>query len=175
MTLIRNVVLACCALALPALAQGTPAAAPAPAPGPTFQSDAALSVAKVQKEMVSLEQAIAIMERSELFKPDYATKWAKYDPKLASKLLDEVGDEARQHRGVPLDRDQPALQAIRIGLRPDDLQPSADRVQRRPQLVRQRGEEFVFPAIDLAQLPVRLRQLAFGPARAMTDEDDQSR
>jgi len=58
MTLIRNVVLACCALALPALAQGTPAAAPAPAPGPTFQSDAALSVAKVQKEMVSLEQAI---------------------------------------------------------------------------------------------------------------------
>ena len=58
MTLIRNVVLACCALALPALAQGTPAAAPAPAPGPTFQSDAALSVAKVQKEMVSLVQAI---------------------------------------------------------------------------------------------------------------------
>ena len=32
-----------------------------------------------------------IMERSELFKPEYATKWAKYDPKLANKLLDEVG------------------------------------------------------------------------------------
>ena len=32
-----------------------------------------------------------IMERSELFKPEYATKWAKYDPKLANKLLDRFG------------------------------------------------------------------------------------
>ena len=60
MTLMRNVVLVCCAFSLPALAQGTPAAAPAPAaaPGPTFQADAAGVIGKAQKEMVSLEQAM---------------------------------------------------------------------------------------------------------------------
>ena len=58
----RNLVLACClALSVPALAQGTAPAAPppaAPAPGPTFQSDVAGVLGHVQKEMVSLEQAI---------------------------------------------------------------------------------------------------------------------
>jgi uncharacterized damage-inducible protein DinB len=58
MTLIRNVVLVCCALSLPALAQGTPAAAPAPAPGPTFQADAAGVISHTQKEMVSLAGAV---------------------------------------------------------------------------------------------------------------------
>lgn len=60
MTLMRNVVLVCCALSLPALAQGTPAAAPAaaPAPGPTFQADAAGVLGHTQKEMVSLAGAI---------------------------------------------------------------------------------------------------------------------
>jgi uncharacterized damage-inducible protein DinB len=60
MTLMRNVVLVCCAFSLPALAQGTPAAAPAPAaaPGPTFQADAAGVIGKAQKEMVSLEEAM---------------------------------------------------------------------------------------------------------------------
>src|SRR5215468_337963 len=58
MTPMRNVVLACClALSLPALAQGTPAAA-APAPAPTFQTDAAGVLGHVQKEMVSLVQAM---------------------------------------------------------------------------------------------------------------------
>jgi len=28
-----------------------------------------------------------IMERSELFKPEYATRWAQFDPKAAEKLL----------------------------------------------------------------------------------------
>jgi peptide/nickel transport system substrate-binding protein len=32
-----------------------------------------------------------IMSRSELFKPEYATKWAEYDLKAASNLLDEIG------------------------------------------------------------------------------------
>jgi peptide/nickel transport system substrate-binding protein len=32
-----------------------------------------------------------IMSSSELFKPEYATKWAEYDLKAASKLLDEIG------------------------------------------------------------------------------------
>ena len=58
MTLIRNVVLVCCALSLPALAQGTPAAAPAPAPGPTFQADVAGVIGHTQKEMVSLAGAV---------------------------------------------------------------------------------------------------------------------
>ena len=43
-----------------------------------------------------------IMERAELFKPEYATKWAKYDPKLASKLLDEVGLNKRGSDGIRL-------------------------------------------------------------------------
>ena len=43
-----------------------------------------------------------IMERSELFKPEYATKWAKYDPKLANKLLDEVGLNKRGSDGIRL-------------------------------------------------------------------------
>jgi len=32
-----------------------------------------------------------IMSRSVLFKPEYATRWAQYDPALANKLLDEIG------------------------------------------------------------------------------------
>ena len=43
-----------------------------------------------------------IMERSTLFKPEYATKWAQYDPKLASKLLDEVGLNKRGSDGIRL-------------------------------------------------------------------------
>src|SRR5215471_2463965 len=43
-----------------------------------------------------------IMERSELFKPEYATKWAQYDPKLANKLLDEVGLDKRGSEGIRL-------------------------------------------------------------------------
>ena len=43
-----------------------------------------------------------IMERSELFKPAYATKWANYDPKLANKLLDEVGLNKRGSDGIRL-------------------------------------------------------------------------
>jgi peptide/nickel transport system substrate-binding protein len=40
-----------------------------------------------------------IMERSELFKPEYAKKWAQYDPKLANKLLDEVGLNKKDGQG----------------------------------------------------------------------------
>ena len=43
-----------------------------------------------------------IMERSELFKPEYATKWAQYDPKLANKLLDEIGLTKRDAQGIRL-------------------------------------------------------------------------
>ncbi len=43
-----------------------------------------------------------IMERSELFKPEYATKWATYDPKLANNLLDEAGLNKRGSDGIRL-------------------------------------------------------------------------
>ena len=43
-----------------------------------------------------------IMERSALFKPEYATKWAQYDPKLANKLLDEIGLTKRDAQGIRL-------------------------------------------------------------------------
>ena len=43
-----------------------------------------------------------IMERSELFKPEYATKWAQFDPKLANKLLDEIGLTKRDPQGIRL-------------------------------------------------------------------------
>jgi peptide/nickel transport system substrate-binding protein len=43
-----------------------------------------------------------VMERSELFKPAYATTWANYDPKLANKLLDEVGLTKRGPDGFRL-------------------------------------------------------------------------
>ncbi len=43
-----------------------------------------------------------IMPRSPLFKPEYATEWAQYDPKLANKLLDEAGLSKRDPRGFRL-------------------------------------------------------------------------
>jgi len=43
-----------------------------------------------------------IMERSELFKPEYATKWATYDPKLSNQLLDEAGLNKRRPDGIRL-------------------------------------------------------------------------
>ncbi|MGE0577875.1 MAG: ABC transporter substrate-binding protein [Reyranella sp.] len=43
-----------------------------------------------------------IMERSTLFKPEYASKWAQHDPKLANKLLDEVGLDKRDAQGIRL-------------------------------------------------------------------------
>ena len=43
-----------------------------------------------------------IMPRSTLFKPEYATKWATHDPKLANRLLDEAGLDRRNNLGVRL-------------------------------------------------------------------------
>jgi peptide/nickel transport system substrate-binding protein len=43
-----------------------------------------------------------IMRRSVLFKPEYATRWATYDPKQANKLLDEIGITKRNENGVRL-------------------------------------------------------------------------
>src|SRR5215831_11780392 len=43
-----------------------------------------------------------IMSRSTLFKPEYATQWAGYDPKAADKLLDEIGLGQRDKQGIRL-------------------------------------------------------------------------
>ena len=43
-----------------------------------------------------------IMRRSELFKPEYAAKWATYDPQLANQLLDEIGLAKRNDKGIRL-------------------------------------------------------------------------
>ena len=43
-----------------------------------------------------------IMTRSELFKPDYASRWATYDVRLANKILDDMGMTRRNELGVRL-------------------------------------------------------------------------
>ena len=51
-----------------------------------------------------------IMSQSVLFKPEYAAKWANYDPALANKLLDEAGLDKRNAEGIRLLPDgQPAV------------------------------------------------------------------
>ena len=43
-----------------------------------------------------------IMPQSVLFKPEYAAKWANYDPALAGKLLNEAGLDKRNGEGIRL-------------------------------------------------------------------------
>lgn len=43
-----------------------------------------------------------IMTRSELFKPDYASRWATYDVKQANKILDDMGMTKRNDMGFRL-------------------------------------------------------------------------
>jgi peptide/nickel transport system substrate-binding protein len=43
-----------------------------------------------------------IMSRSELFKPEYASKWANYDLPAASRLLDEIGLTKRDANAIRL-------------------------------------------------------------------------
>ncbi len=51
-----------------------------------------------------------IMQRSVLFKPEYASKWATHDPKLANQLLDEIGLNKRNDVGIRLlPDDRPAI------------------------------------------------------------------
>ena len=43
-----------------------------------------------------------VMPRSRLFQPDYATRWAGYDPQAANRLLDEIGLVRRDANGIRL-------------------------------------------------------------------------
>ena len=69
----------------------------------------ALSMATDREELnqvVYLGLAIpsnnTVIARSALHKPDYATRWAGYDPQAAGRLLDEVGLVRRDANGVRL-------------------------------------------------------------------------
>ena len=68
----------------------------------------ALSLAIDREEMNQVDIGLAkpsnntIMERSALFKPEYASKWAQSDPELANKLLDEIGLTKRDKQSFRL-------------------------------------------------------------------------
>jgi len=77
----------------------------------------ALSLAIDREELVeavyggmAMGSANTIMPRSALFKKEYATQYATYDPKTANKLLDEVGLDKKGSDGIRLlPNGQPAL------------------------------------------------------------------
>ena len=48
------------------------------------------------------ESADTILPESSLFKPEYATAWAAYDPEQANRMLDELGLEQRDDSGIRL-------------------------------------------------------------------------
>ena len=48
------------------------------------------------------ESANTVLPESPLFKPEYATAWASYDPDQANRLLDEVGIVERNPAGIRL-------------------------------------------------------------------------
>ena len=91
-----------------------------------------------------------------------------------ARHVEDVFDELCLRLRVPVDDFEPALQARRVGVRiAEHRRPSQDRVERRAQLVRQRGEEFVLQAVRrfrlLARHLERVEQVAhfeLPPARA---------
>ncbi|HSI01051.1 MAG TPA: ABC transporter substrate-binding protein [Reyranella sp.] len=67
-------------------------------------------LAEVVYTGMATPSANTIMPRSALFKPEYATKWAKHDVKAANKLLDEAGLDKKGSDGVRLlSNGQPAV------------------------------------------------------------------
>ncbi|NTJ43244.1 ABC transporter substrate-binding protein [Agrobacterium larrymoorei] len=48
------------------------------------------------------ESADSILPDSPLFKPEFATAWAQFDPDLANRLLDEIGLTNRNDKGIRL-------------------------------------------------------------------------
>jgi len=74
--------------------------------------------------------------------------------------VEEIFDELRQHTGVALDHLGPAARARGIErARAEQAHPPEDRVQRCPELVRERRQEFVLGAIGLVQLAPRVFQI----------------
>ncbi len=46
------------------------------------------------------ESADTVLPESPLFRPEFATAWAQFDPELANRLLDEMGLTERNDRGI---------------------------------------------------------------------------
>jgi peptide/nickel transport system substrate-binding protein len=53
-----------------------------------------------------------VLPESELFREEYRTKWAEYDPELANQLLDGLGLTERTPEGVRLRPDRKPLQIV---------------------------------------------------------------
>ncbi|GAA0783954.1 ABC transporter substrate-binding protein [Roseibium denhamense] len=53
-----------------------------------------------------------VLPQSPLYKPEYTTKWAEYDPDRANALLDEIGLTERDKEGIRLMPDGRPLQII---------------------------------------------------------------
>ena len=61
---------------------------------------------------VALPSNNTVLPESELFKDEYQTKWAQYDPDLANKLLDGLGLTQRDSDGIRLLPDGRPLQIV---------------------------------------------------------------
>jgi hypothetical protein len=85
-------------------------------------------------------------------------------PELArddARDVQQVFDHARLELRVPLDRAQPALARRRIHLAlTNEVGPGEDRRERRPELVREHGQELVLRAIRRRELVGQRREVA---------------
>ena len=91
------------------------------------------------------------------FKPDL--ELARHDPRHVQQIVDELGLDLR----VPLDRVERAVHDLgrQIALA-QHVGPAQDGVERGPQLVRERGQEFVLHAVGIPQAGFVLFQGPFG-------------
>ncbi|MBY8977225.1 ABC transporter substrate-binding protein [Rhodobacteraceae bacterium NNCM2] len=60
------------------------------------------AVNKVLYYGLAEERAVAALEESPFFNPEYATAWARFDPEEANALLDEIGLTERNSAGIRL-------------------------------------------------------------------------
>lgn len=51
---------------------------------------------------LALEGADNLLPESPLFRPQYRTRWSNYDPEVANRMLDDLGLEERDGRGIRL-------------------------------------------------------------------------
>jgi peptide/nickel transport system substrate-binding protein len=62
---------------------------------------------------LGIEGANTVMPKSPLYKPDYRSAWAQFDPVLANRLLDQIGLIERNEDGIRLLKDgRPAVIVI---------------------------------------------------------------
>ena len=61
---------------------------------------------------LGIEGNNTVQEGSPLYRPEYRTRWARYDPAAANALLDEIGLTRRDSRGVRLLPDSRPLEIV---------------------------------------------------------------